>query len=72
MKKITLLAFLLIPIALYSQEISEAYLESLPESVKNDVLKGIDDRDESEQPVIEDHPPWLKNKILNMLNIKIL
>lgn len=51
MKKITLLAFLLIPIALYSQEISEAYLESLPESVRNDVLKGIDDRDEKEQPV---------------------
>ena len=51
MKKIILLSFLLIPIALYSQEISEAYLESLPESVKNDVLKGIDDRDEKEQPV---------------------
>ena len=34
MKKITLLAFLLIPISLYSQEISEAYLNSLPESVK--------------------------------------
>ena len=51
MKKIILLSFFLIPIALYSQEISEAYLESLPESVKNDVLKGIDDRDEKEQPV---------------------
>ena len=51
MKKITLLAFLLIPIALFSQDISEAYLESLPESVRNDVLKGIDDRDEKEQPV---------------------
>ena len=51
MKKITLLAFLVISTVIYSQEISEAYLESLPQSVKNDVLKGIDDKKDNDQPV---------------------
>ena len=51
MKKIFLLTFLITSITAYSQEISEAYLESLPDSVKQDVLKGIDNKNKKEEPV---------------------
>ena len=51
MKKIFLSVLLIASTGLYSQDISEAYLESLPESVKNDVLKGIDLKKEKDQPV---------------------
>jgi len=51
MKKIILLSFFILPLILTSQEISEEYLESLPASVKEDVLKGIDDRDNKNKPV---------------------
>ena len=46
-----LLSFFILPLILTSQEISEEYLESLPASVKEDVLKGIDDRDNKNKPV---------------------
>ena len=38
MKKIFLSAFLIVSTGLYSQELDEAYLASLPESVRADVL----------------------------------
>ena len=51
MKNIIILAFILFASYSFSQELSEAYLESLPESVREDVLKGIDTRKESDKPV---------------------
>ena len=47
-KKIIILSLVFSPLA-FSQELSEAYLESLPESVKEDVLKGIEDREEKDK-----------------------
>ena len=51
MKKIFLYAFLIVSIGLYSQELDEAYLASLPESVRADVLDKIADREEKDTPV---------------------
>lgn len=51
MKKIILLIILFFPLITFSQEMSDAYLESLPESVKEDVLKGIDERDERDKTI---------------------
>ena len=39
------------PLFLISQELSDAYLESLPESVKEDVLKGINDKEEKSKAI---------------------
>ena len=51
MKKIFLSAFLIVSTGLYSQELDEAYLESLPESVRTDVLDKITDREAKDTPV---------------------
>ena len=51
MKKIILSAFIIFSSATFSQELDEAYLESLPEGIRDDVLSKIKDRDESEKPV---------------------
>ena len=51
MKKILISALLITSIATYSQELDEAYLASLPDSVRNDVLQKIDDREELDKPV---------------------
>ncbi|MDB9747777.1 SLBB domain-containing protein [Gammaproteobacteria bacterium] len=51
MKKIILGIFIVFSTTIYSQELSEAYLESLPESVKSDVLKGLDSKNEKDKPV---------------------
>ena len=50
MKKIFLYAFLIVSIGLYSQELDEAYLASLPESVRADVLDKIADREVKDTP----------------------
>ena len=50
MKKILLSALLITSTVSHSQELDEAYLQSLPESVRSDVLQKIDDRDELEKP----------------------
>ena len=51
MKKILLSALFLSTAITYSQELDEAYLASLPESVRNDVLEKMNDRDKLEKPV---------------------
>jgi protein involved in polysaccharide export with SLBB domain len=51
MKKIVLLVCIILPLTIISQELSDAYLESLPESVKEDVLKGIDDKKNKDKAV---------------------
>ena len=51
MKKIFLSAFLIVSTGLYSQELDEAYLESLPESVRTDVLEKIEEREIKDTPV---------------------
>ena len=39
------------PIFLYSQELDEAYLESLPEDVREDVLKEMENQKKDQEPV---------------------
>jgi hypothetical protein len=51
MKKIFLLACLVVSAAIYSQELDEAYLQSLPESVREDVLNKIEAKDSLDKPV---------------------
>ena len=47
MKKIFLLACLVVSAAIYSQELDEAYLQSLPEGVREDVLNKIEKQREA-------------------------
>ena len=51
MKKIFLSAFLIVSTGLYSQELDEAYLKSLPEGVRGDVLDGIASREVEDTPL---------------------
>ena len=51
MKKIFLLSFLVVSATIYSQELDEAYLQSLPESVRADVLNKIEAKDDLDKPV---------------------
>ena len=51
MKKIFLSTLFLLSTTSYSQELDEAYLESLPESVRADVLDKIADRQVEDSPV---------------------
>jgi protein involved in polysaccharide export with SLBB domain len=51
MKKIFLLLFLVVSATIYSQELDEAYLQSLPESVRADVLNKIEAKDDLNKPV---------------------
>ena len=51
MKKIFLLASIVVSATIYSQELDEAYLQSLPESVREDVLNKIEAKDNLSKPV---------------------
>ena len=51
MKKALLSILLIISTATYSQELDMAYLASLPENVRDDVLSKIDEREEDEKPL---------------------
>src|SRR6056300_1601001 len=51
MKKIFLLACLVVSAAIYSQELDEAYLQSLPEGVREDVLNKIEAKGDLDKPV---------------------
>lgn len=51
MKQIFLSALLLASVGLHSQELDEAYLASLPENVRADVLNQIADKEEKDGPV---------------------
>ena len=51
MKKIFVLACLVVSAAIYSQELDEAYLQSLPESVRQDVLNKIEAKEDLDKPV---------------------
>ncbi len=51
MKKILLSILLIASTTAYSQELDSAYLESLPEGIREDVLDKINDREELDKPV---------------------
>jgi protein involved in polysaccharide export with SLBB domain len=51
MNKIFLLLFLVISATIYSQELDDAYLQSLPESVREDVLNKIEAKNDLDEPV---------------------
>ena len=61
MKKIFLSALLLASAGLYSQELDEAYLASLPESVRGDVLDKIAEKEVKDTPVYR-RPSSMINK----------
>jgi protein involved in polysaccharide export with SLBB domain len=51
MKKIILLPVILLAVSAFSQELDTAYLESLPESVREGVLGQIDSRKDADKPI---------------------
>ena len=51
MKKIFLSLLLLLSTIIYSQELDEAYLESLPESIRKDVLNKISAQESLDEPI---------------------
>ena len=51
MKKIILSVLLLNSFYISSQELDEAYLNSLPDDIRKDVLEQVDDRDELDKTV---------------------
>ena len=51
MKKIFLFSCLIVSAAIYSQELDEAYLQSLPESVRTDVLNKIEAKEDLDKPI---------------------
>jgi protein involved in polysaccharide export with SLBB domain len=61
MKKIFLSALLLVSAGLHSQELDEAYLESLPKGVRADVLDKIAEKEEKDTPVYR-RPSSMINK----------
>jgi protein involved in polysaccharide export with SLBB domain len=61
MKKIFIFAFLIASTGLYSQELDEAYLASLPESVRADVLDKIAEKEAVDSPVYR-RPSSMINK----------
>jgi protein involved in polysaccharide export with SLBB domain len=67
MKKIFLLACLVVSAAIYSQELDEAYLQSLPESVREDVLNKIEAKDDLDEPVYRRASTFIDKDINNTL-----
>jgi len=61
MKKIFLSTLLLLSSTSYSQELDKAYLASLPENVRNDVMQKMTDREELDKPVYR-RPSLMINK----------
>jgi polysaccharide biosynthesis/export protein len=51
MNKLYISVLLIISTAIFSQELDEAYLESLPDSIRKDVLDNLDQRNEIDKPV---------------------
>ena len=64
MKKKFLLTFLIIPISIYSQELDKTYLDSLPESIREDVKKRIDLKEKTEKPVYRRASSFIDKKKL--------
>ena len=51
MRKFIFLSFLTLPLVIFSQELDQAYLESLPEDIRKDVLEGMKNQEQEESPV---------------------
>ena len=51
MRKLYLFALISLPLFTYSQEISEDYLNSLPEDIREDVMKRVDEKNDLEEDV---------------------
>jgi protein involved in polysaccharide export with SLBB domain len=64
MKKIFLSTLFLLSTTSYSQELDQAYLESLPEGVRGDVLDRIADREAEDTPVYR-RPSSMTDKFLS-------
>ncbi|MDA9932688.1 SLBB domain-containing protein [Gammaproteobacteria bacterium] len=82
MKKIFLSALFLLSTTSYSQELDQAYLESLPENVRADVLDKIADREVEDSPVYRRPSSMIKKplddskrfgaKIFNMMQTSFM
>jgi polysaccharide biosynthesis/export protein len=62
MNKFLITTLLISSAAIFSQELDVAYLESLPDDVREDVLLKIDQRDEDEKPVYRRQYPSMTDK----------
>ena len=51
MNKFLITTLLISSAAIFSQELDDAYLESLPDNIREDVLLKINQRDKDEEPV---------------------
>ena len=51
MNKLLITVLLISSVAIFSQELDDAYLESLPDNIREDVLLKIGERDEGEKPL---------------------
>ena len=65
MYKFFISALLITSTTLFSQELDEAYLKSLPDSVREDVLSKIDDRNELEKPIYRRQSSMIDKPLLN-------
>jgi protein involved in polysaccharide export with SLBB domain len=65
MNKFLITALLITSTTIFSQELDKAYLESLPDSVKSDVLSKIDERNEAEKPVYRRQSSMIDKPLLN-------
>jgi polysaccharide biosynthesis/export protein len=68
MYKFLISALLITSTNLFSQELDEAYLESLPDSVREDVLSKIDDRNELEKPIYRRQSSMINKPFLNKVS----
>ena len=71
MKKIYLSLLLLLSIITNSQELDEAFLESLPESVRQDIEEKIDAKEDLEKPVYRRASTFVDKDENNNLNTQL-
>ena len=51
MKKLLILSFIFIPFLIFAQDFDEEFLDSLPDTVREDVLDKIDAKKELDKPI---------------------
>jgi protein involved in polysaccharide export with SLBB domain len=70
MNKFLITAFLIISTAIFSQELDEAYLESLPDNIREDVLSKIDVSKEDRDPIYRRESTMIDKPLLSEEELK--
>ena len=65
MNKFLITSLLITSVAIFSQELDEAYLESLPENIREDVLSKVDKREVDREPVYRRESTMIDKPLLN-------